>query len=105
MFLAHWAATDPRATVLGGSDPTPVGQKAIDDTPESDYRLLGFAKMQFLGRWGGRGRTAWGGAQIPLRVRDSNGEDLELHVDQAAGFLTAAVSRVYIRLVRTHACR
>jgi hypothetical protein len=33
-------------------------------------------------------------AQIPLRVRDSHGEDVELHVDEAAGFVTAAVTRV-----------
>ena len=48
----------------------------------------------------GRSNAAKSGAV--LRVE---GEDVELHADEAAGFLTAAVSRVYVRLVRTHACR
>jgi hypothetical protein len=53
-----------------------------------------------------RGGRVWSVQCSEERRRSGvEGEDVELHTDEAAGFLTAALSRIYVRAVRTHACR
>jgi hypothetical protein len=60
MFFAHWAATEPRETVVSSvRSESGSAERAIDDTPEADYSPLCFVKIQLLCGWARRVGSAW----------------------------------------------